>query len=225
MQENGSKVSKFSIKIWNSHTIYPAWNKQINKSSITSIGLSLRFSTVILGISSNFQYTSEAHPWQIWQIFSTFHQFSAQFSLLFPLTVGVCLKNWIILQLGIERAARKRHTKGVMTAGHTCTTYSGRCLSPPPPSTVYPLCSPSHLLWFAETTAIHHNISLNEYTAKLLFHQSPTRHSHYTMTRQWLCSDCWQQLAAWWLSCQWQCSHGAASSCQQSLNSYCPVIV
>ena len=30
------------------------------------------------------------------------------------------------------------------------------------------------------------------YTAKLLFLQSLTRHSHYTVTKQWPCSDCWQ---------------------------------
>ena len=39
----------------------------------------------------------------------------------------------------------------------------------------------------------------HNYTAKLLFHQSPTRHSDYTVTGQWRCSHCWQLLAARWL--------------------------
>ena len=34
------------------------------------------------------------------------------------------------------------------------------------------------------------------YTAKVLFHQSPTRHSDYTVTWQWWCSHCCYVLAA-----------------------------
>ena len=50
------------------------------------------------------------------------------------------------------------------------------------------------------------------YTAKLLFHQSPTLHSDYTVTGQWWCSHHWQLPAArwqhrWspvWSPCCWQ---------------------
>ena len=41
--------------------------------------------------------------------------------------------------------------------------------------------------------------SSTEYTAKLLFHQSPMLHSDYTVTGQWQCSYCWQLPAIWWL--------------------------
>ena len=44
------------------------------------------------------------------------------------------------------------------------------------------------LLWFG-----------THYTAKLIFYQSPTRDSHYTVSKQWLCSHHWQLLAAQWL--------------------------
>ena len=46
------------------------------------------------------------------------------------------------------------------------------------------------------------------YIAKLLFHQSPTRHSHYTVTWQWLCSDYWQLPAARRLHCHWLAARG-----------------
>ena len=59
----------------------------------------------------------------------------------------------------------------------------------------------------------------NTYTAKLLFHQSPTRHSDCTLTGQG-CRHCWQLLAAGWLSCQWQCSYHAASHCAVTLGDW-----
>ena len=63
------------------------------------------------------------------------------------------------------------------------------------------------------------------YTAKLLLHQSPTRHSDYSI--QWPDSECshrWLLLAARWLSCKWQCSHHAAGSLYLwQLHCHCPV--
>ena len=49
------------------------------------------------------------------------------------------------------------------------------------------------------TVVFRYNVVEDEYTEKLLFHQSPTKHSDYTVTGQWRCSHCWQLLAAWWL--------------------------
>ena len=41
--------------------------------------------------------------------------------------------------------------------------------------------------------------SAGKYTAKILFHQSSTWHSDYTVTGQWWFSHRWQLLAAQWL--------------------------
>ena len=79
------------------------------------------------------------------------------------------------------------------------------------------------LLW-TTTTEIYAEI-YKTYTAKLLFHQSPTRPCHYTMTGQWLCCDCWQLSVERLLHCHWQLSHRSAGSCQQSLSSHSIVTV
>ena len=46
-------------------------------------------------------------------------------------------------------------------------------------------------IWVTLTILDVKYLQFHLYTAKLLFHQSPTRHSHYTVTGQWLCGDCW----------------------------------
>ena len=68
-------------------------------------------------------------------------------------------------------------------------------------------------------------LKCEKYKAKLLFHQSPTRNSHYSVTGQWLCSHHWQLPVEQWLHRQWQPGHRSAGSCQRSLHSHCPVTV
>ena len=70
------------------------------------------------------------------------------------------------------------------------------------------------------SNAIESAKKLLQYTAKFLFHQSPTRHSHYTETGLWPCSDCWQLQAALWLHCHLQLGHCAAGSFDKSLHSH-----
>ena len=47
--------------------------------------------------------------------------------------------------------------------------------------------------------SLQKNSHKSPFTAKLLFHRSPTRHSDYTMSRQWQCSHQWQLPTAQWL--------------------------